>query len=564
MNTPQDKPTRAPNPQAIAAQLPEDNQTLDAMFAEAALDPQPSTQQTQQDPVPEKEDVAVGQLRAEVAKNPTYLATTSAIDDGLEVLSVTEQNRQATSEGPAENPRVIYERDFDLEKPKPFHIDDAIELPITTHMFLLSEQGEEVDRRIRALVTPTALNSVQGKAWNTATMVAASLSAQQEMMQHPAQMRDGSQWKQYMEHEGARHSFFTPKIETDKMPINDPINARIRVRTLMGVGGVISIPLFHSGFWIMLSAPSDGALYELNRRFNEEKVSLGRQTQGLIFSNEQVYMNSWLLEFCLDHCYDATVKYADREELRKLIKVTDLPVLFTGLARLIWPNGYRYVRSVSTAKGIAGSSMVEGKLDLAKLLYVDNPFFNTWQHNSMANRNRATVKQEDLARYQSEFPFAAGRVVEFNENIKVRLHVPNAEDSVNDGDRWVSGLVQMVDETFTTTRPTPEHRNEIISNHAAMQEMLRYGSWVQAVIFDDVEHTNREVIESSLISLSESEDYRKKFEEEIKKFIADTTGALIAIPEYDGTESTLPRFPHLIPLDVVTVFFTLLMQKIAR
>lgn len=99
MNTPQDKPTRAPNPQAIAAQLPEDNQTLDAMFAEAALDPQPSTQQTQQDPVPEKEDAAVGQLRAEVAKNPTYLATTSAIDDGLEVLSVTEQNRQATSQG---------------------------------------------------------------------------------------------------------------------------------------------------------------------------------------------------------------------------------------------------------------------------------------------------------------------------------------------------------------------------------------------------------------------------------------------------------------------------------
>lgn len=498
------------------------------------------------------------------ATKKAYLAVTSSVADSLEEFSIAEEARQSKSDGPKDNPNVTFERNYDVETPKPFTVSDAISLPIESHLFLLSEQGNEVDDRIRALATPSVINSRQGKAWNTANMIAASLSAQQEMVQHPAQLRENSQWLQYLSHEGSRHSYFTPKLETDKMAITDPVNARIRVRTLMGVGGVISVPMFHSGFWIMLSAPSDSALYELNRRFNEEKVNLGRQTQGLIFSNEQVYMNSWLLEFCLDHCYDATVKYADRDELRKLIKVTDLPILFAGLARLIWPNGYRYVRSVNTAKGIASSTMVEAKLDIAKLIFVDNQFFNTWQHNSMANRTRATVKAEDLTRYLSEFPFATGRVIEFNENIKIRLQVPNAEDSVNDGDRWVSGLVQMVDETFTTTRPTPEHRNEIIANHAAMQEMMRYSSWVKAVIFDDVEHDNREVIESSLISLSESDEYRAKFDAEIKKFIADTTGAMIAIPEYDGTVSELPRFPHLIPLDVVTVFFTLLMQKIAR
>lgn len=497
-------------------------------------------------------------------QKPTYLAITSDGVDGLEEVDVSAPARQATSEGPSDNKHVYYGRDHDVEPPRGFSFKESVGLPIDTHLFLLSEQGKEVDNRIRALATPAVLSSMQGRAWNNVNMVAASLSAQQDMVQHTAQLRENSSWNQYLENEGSKHAFFSPKLDTDKIPLTDPVNARIRVRSLMGVGGVIAVPLFHSGFWIMLNAPSDSALYELNRRFNEEKISLGRMTQGLIFSNEQVYMNSWLLEFCLDHCYDATLKFADRDELRKHIKYTDLPILFTGLARLIWPNGYKYIRSVNTKEGITGSQMVEGKLDLAKLLFVDNPFFTTWQKTHMANRTRATTKPEDLERYLSEFPFAAGRRVEMNEYISITLQVPNVEDAINDGDRWVSGLVQMVDETFTTTRPTPEKRNEIIVNHAAMQEMLRYGSWVKSVTFDEVEHTNREVIESTLQSLSESENFRAKFDQEVKKFIQDTTGAMIAIPEYNGKVSELPRFPHLIPLDVVTVFFTLLMQKIAR
>lgn len=497
-------------------------------------------------------------------KKPSYVALTSDGLNGLEEVDVNPVVGVDVTAGPQDNPRVNYTRNYDVEPPRGFVFSHDNPVPIETHLFLLSEQGAEVDKRIRSTATRSLLESTQGRVWNSANMVAASLSAQQDMVQYDSQKRETSQWHQYLEHEGAKHGFFSPKIETDKLPLNDPINARIRVRSLMGVGGVIAVPLFHSGFWIMLNAPSESALYELNRRFNDEKVSLGRMTQGLIFSNEQVYMNSWLLEFCLDHCYDATLKFADRDELRKHIKFTDLPVLFTGLARLIWPNGYRYIRAINTKDGITNSRMVEGKLDLAKLLFVDNPFFSTWQKNHMANRTRGTVTAEDLARYQSEFPFAAGRYVEMNSSIGLTLQVPNVEDAINDGDRWVAGLVQMVDETFTTTRPTPEKRNEIISTHAAMQEMLRYSSWVKSVTFDEIEHTNREVIESTLMSLSEEQVFREKFDQEVKKFIQDTTGALIAIPEYDGTVSELPRFPHLIPLDVVTVFFTLLMQKIAR
>lgn len=497
-------------------------------------------------------------------RNEHYLAITTSEGDGLEEFDISKRVAEDITDGPAENKNVSMTRAYDLEAPKPFKITPGLELPVNTHLFMLAEQGKDANNRLRATITPTMLESTAGAVWNGANMIASSLTAQYGMVQSAMQDRAESNIQQFLEHEGSKHAFFSPKLDPEKTALNDPTSVRIRIRTLMGVGGVISIPLFHSGFWLMLSAPSDSALYELNRRFNEEKVALGRMTQGLIFSNEQVYMNSWLLEFCLEHVYDATVKFADKEELRKLISVLDLPVLFTGLARLIWPNGYRYVRSITTKEGIENSTMVEGKLDLAKLLWVDNPYFNTWQKNHMANRTRATVTAEDLERYKKEFPLSAGRTIQMNENIAIVLTVPNAEDSVNDGDRWVSGLVQMVDETFTTARPTPEKRNEVISRHAAMQEMMRYSSWVQKVVFDGRDHDNREAVEAVLQSLSEDHDMRRKFDEEVRKFIADSTGAVIAIPEYNGKENDVPRWPRLIPLDVVTVFFTLLVQKIAK
>lgn len=492
-----------------------------------------------------------------------FVAITTDGKDGLEEIDVNQVAPENMATGPAQNSNVHFDRDYSLEQPKPFTVLPNIGLPMNSHLFFLSEQGKDVDLRLRTMVSRGQLESTAGATWNAATMIASSLTSQYGMVQTPMQDRQGAEIKQYMENEGQKHAFFSPKLDPNNSAINDPSEVRIRVRTLMGIGGVISIPLFHSGFWIMLSAPSDSAMYELNRRFNEEKVTLGRMTQGLIFSNEQVYMNSWLLEFCLEHIYDATVKFADKEELRRLISVLDLPILFTGLARLIWPNGYRYVRSITTKAGIEGSNLVEGKLDLAKLLWVDNTYFNSWQKNHMANRTRATVTAEDLKRYTKEFVLTE-RTIEMNENISIVLKVPSAEDSINDGDRWVAGLVQMVDETFTTTRPTPEKRNEVISRHAAMQEMMRYCSWVSKVVFDGRDHDSRESVEAVLQALSEDATMREKFDKEVRKFIADSTGSIIAIPEYNGEETGVARWPRLIPLDVVTVFFTLLVQKIAK
>ena len=497
-------------------------------------------------------------------RKPSRLPMTAAADFRTMALPEEALSDEEVSSGPVDNPNVTQSMNHNLIPPEPFIVQEALGIPHRTHMFFLPEQGEEFDRRMMQLVKQPALDTQQGQAWNASLMIAHALTAQTGMVQSDAQRRENSRWEQTLKTESNSFGFTAPKFAEESTPLVDGIRARIRVRALMGNGGVITVPLMKSGFWLTLHAPTDSAWYELQRRFNDDKISYGRRTNGMIFSNEQVYMNSWLLEFCLDHVYDATVKYADSNELRGLIDALDLPVLFAGMARLMYPRGFNYVRSVATASGIEGMQMIQGKLDISKLLWIDNSFLTARQRNHMANRVRSTVTPEQLADYRKDFALSEGREVKLSDSISLILKSPSAESYIDDGDRWIEGVVTMVDETFTTTRPTESERNEVINRHATMAQMVRYASFVHAVRFDGLDHTHMEAKENILRTLSEEAAFVKIFDTEIKRFIADSTAAMIAIPEtagHDGVENH-PRFPNLIPLDVVTVFFTLLAQKL--
>jgi hypothetical protein len=71
-----------------------------------------------------------------------------------------------------------------------------------------------------------------------------------------------------------------------------------------------------------------------------------------------------------------------------------------------------------------------------------------------------------------------------------------------------------------------------------------------------------DTLEQTLDVLSSNDEYRRIFFDETKKFIEDSTIAIIAIPVTENAEiSDLPRFPHLLPIDVMSVFFILLVQR---
>lgn len=462
--------------------------------------------------------------------------------------------------GPVDNPCVNQEFETNSE---PVALRDNKDINKDSKVcFFYSERGEHVDQRIANLATSSVFSSAAGQDWNSSIEAAGQMSAYNGMRFEESLRRDNSLWMQYLATESGKIGYSSPRVAEEGTGKYSGQKAMLRVRALLGRGGIVTIPLYHSGFTITLKAPSDGSLIELRRRLKDEKIFLGRDTSGLVFSNEQSYLVGWIIDFCLDHLFETSAKVEDPEMLKTMIKAPDINMLLWGMACLIWPSGFNYVRALTTTEGIASQQVISGKINISKLLWVDNHSFTAKQKSIIARRTRNAVTTDMVNEYQQEFNLSTGRRIDISDGLAIVLKMPSIADYVEDGHRWISNIVQIVDSTFTQTTPDQNARNEAIEMHSRATRLRRYGSWISHILVDDQEVNELEVILDTLEAISATPGTAKDVESKIEKFIDDCVVSMIAIPETSGRESGLPRFPHLIPMDVVNVFFILLGQHI--
>lgn len=511
----------------------------------------------------EQLDIPVPNTATPVKKEkPQVIGQTNAFG-GLGFISepVSLEN---IKDGLSPNPLVNMLFDYNNIQPVPLADRKDITGPREVVSFL-AERGNSVDERIRAYVSPKALVSGRGRDWNEGIIYAASSTAFLDDRFSSTTQREGAMFKQFLDTEHGKIGYTAPKaLEAGVGSSFTGEKALHRVRSILGMAGQCSVPMYHSGFWITLQAPSDSDLIELQRRIQEEKIELGRETYGLVFSNEQSYINSFLLDFCLEHIHTHTVRIDNTQDLKALIKVQDLNVLFWGMACLIWPRGFDYVRSLMSKEGIENTEVISAKISVGKLLWVDNASFDDKHRAHFAQKQRYQMTVESIEEYQKTFvpSLAAGRVVKVREGLELLIASTNAENYIADGSNWITGIVQTVDSTFTQAVPDEASRNRMIDNHARASRLRNYGAWVKAVIIDGQENTDRQDIVDILNLLSAEEDIVELVVKEITKFMDDSTRVIIAIPETNGSSVELPLFPNLIPIDVINTFFTLLAQRV--
>lgn len=366
-------------------------------------------------------------------------------------------------------------------------------------------------------------------------------------------------------------------VQSEKGPLaagapkfNDSANGKLtgergvlRIRALTGLGSVVRIPLWHSGFWITIKAPSEGAMLELNRRLAEEKITLGRASYGLAFANNSVFFAGWIMDFALNHIYDSSLKPELQPNLRERISSLDIPIIAWGLACVIWPGGFPYARSVMDQTK-EESKVIREKINVGKMLWVDNASLTPWQISHMAGSHGSNMTADAIDRYRNEFTRGKGRVVKLNENISVTLRSPSLDQYLSSGQKWVNNIVNMVDRAFGLP-PNDGVRDSYIMDQGKATNMRQFSHFVESLdaagsIVDDVE-----TLDQTFDALSANDEIREAFFDGVKAFIEDATMAIVAIPVTENEEkSDLPRFPHLLPIDALSVFFILLVQKIPQ
>ena len=380
--------------------------------------------------------------------------------------------------------------------------------------------------------------------------------------------REDSDWQQFVEHEGEKIGASRPKFG-DGGTVLTGERALLRVAAATGLGSIVQVPLWHTGIWLSFKNPPESAILELERRIANDKTTLGRLTNGMIFSNTSVYQNSYLLNFAFQYVFDTNAKELNIDYLKSIIKVTDIPTILWGLGLAIYPNGYPYVQACSNTEGSC-QHLIKEMLDLGKLVFTDNRSLTAWQRKRMTQRKQR-MTDEDIKRYEQEHIRGGIKLVELTPAVSMNLRTPVIQDYENSGFSWIDSIVKMMENAFQVPLKGNE-RDEYITQQGRLTTMRQYGHWVGEVIVPDAEISNdRDTIEGLAGLFSGDEELRNRFIEEIGKFIDNATVSMVALPKHNCPACQWPqasvdekRHPHLIPLDVARVFFSLLYQRINK
>lgn len=377
--------------------------------------------------------------------------------------------------------------------------------------------------------------------------------------------RPGSNWGQGLDHGDVLIRAGRAKLKADADPV-------LRIRNEMGLGDVIQIPLWHSGIWVTIKTPSDGALLELEQRMAMEKVSLGRASNGMVFSAAEVYTKSHLINFIFDHIYSVTMDSKDPEVLRKVILDTDYPQLVWGLALSIYPAGYPLMQPcVATPESC--DHVVEKLINLGRISWVDRSKFSNAQRVHMVNRTKSS-SFEKIETYQKEFSTSIRGQIEVHPNVVLRMRVPSLAESQIIGYDWVEEILNTTQQAFGM-RIADGAREQYVQQQALITSLRQYGHWFDAVIRNNGTGEeeiidDRKAVDEIITMISSNEEMIKKVYTAVREFIDNASLSMIAIPKYkcpacqgEPSEEYL-KHPKLIPLDVVQVFFTLRDQKVTN
>lgn len=396
----------------------------------------------------------------------------------------------------------------------------------------------------------------------------------------PALSRKGTEYRQCIDVNGKQ---LTTVINPLQPPVDTILSGKravIRGAHYAGLGGICTVPLWHSGFWVMFRPAMEADFVELNRMLLNDKVQLGRDTVGAIYSNMTSFMVDRVIDFAIDHIYAMSLTLKpdmSRNDIKKFILPQDIGYIVTGLMAARYTNGYQYRRSC-THNPEKCHHVVEDVLNLTKVNFIDNNALTEWQRTHMTHRGSNTVTVEDVKRYRDEFVALRDKVVKigFSEIedrfADVTLSVPNIAQYVEAGYRWIDGIVNTVNKGLTENISNRD-KERFITQHARATKLRTYAHWITSIQFGGIQINDTETIEDMLETYSADDTFRETLIEEVKKYISETTVGLVGIPAYncpsckggnEGDPTLSPNLRNIIPIDALNLFFILNIQAMER
>lgn len=382
--------------------------------------------------------------------------------------------------------------------------------------------------------------------------------------------REDSDWKQGLEVGADVLRADRPKFGESSGREMTGEEARLFFRAAISSGDRARIPLYHTGIWIVIKAPTERELEMLELRLAREKVNYGWRSLGHVYSSQQVFFAEALIDFILDHVITTSYYDSTPETLKKLILQPDYMQMVYGLLCAMYPDGHVYEQSCMVDPTKC-RHVESGVVSFGKMEFVDNRKFTEFQRQHMRKRNPRSQSKADVERYQSEHQYNRDNVVTLKGDIVVELKVPTLEEYIKSGHGWVNGMIESIDAAFSKELNANERMMAIIrqTNVSALQQ---YAHWVRQLsdIANDRHIVDRETLEETLADLTGDDVVYDNFTKGVKNYMDRNYICAHGLPKApcpscgDTPSEELSRHPHVFPIDLVEVFFTLVAQRLQR
>jgi len=347
--------------------------------------------------------------------------------------------------------------------------------------------------------------------------------------------------------------------------------AALQVRQSLGLGVPSTLPLWHSGFWISIKAPSSAARVDLQQRLDAEKVSLGRKGQGFTFANDSVYLKSYLMEFALAHVTSANVHYQNSQELRDLILSNDINTVIWGVLTALYPHGYPFHQPCMNDPTRC-NHVVKDMLDLYKIHYVDYQRLTDAQLQHMSQRLER-MDQAKLDAYRAQHYYVKEGTVKLqgeHGTFSAQLKIPTVSEYMLSGMTWIEGITADVQRAFGSDI-TGEQRNRYIEDRGTATSMATYAHWVKEIGLESGAIINDPAtIQQTLGDISHDGVLRSAFLQAVQDYAEKCSITVEALPKFDcpacgrkPTEDEL-KHPYLAPINIESLFFTMQGQHIRK
>lgn len=370
----------------------------------------------------------------------------------------------------------------------------------------------------------------------------------------------------------------------DHSKSKDPI---VRIQGKLGLASSFSNPFWGSGVHLVIEG--GGALDELslNERILQEKSESGRLSSGYIYSAGALYLIRPTVDYILGNVKSSTAGTVEVEDLKQLMLVTDIEPLALAQASAMHPDGYLLERPCLTTAGGCGN-IERGLINIRKMLFVRRSRINDNQLQFMIKRS-GQVDTSRIREYQRSLRPEVTRLIKLEEGLFIRMRIP----TIAEYERLADGWIQTMDARARAVARSGANQNQrqaYMLKAQSVAVVMAYGHWFDAVLEssedepepketiaryygDDSEkrYEADQAMDRMLESFAKKPELTEKITEGLRKFIKEMTLATAAVPKVICSKCGKPvtgdsssDHPHLVNVNPLELFFTLLHQQIQR